>query len=183
MDASSALPAPGRNFPRAAGVRRRASSTRGPIIAGIVQELQEILQEIDRYSRKSLRRFGVTGPQVWALRVIRRAGKITTGDLADRMYLHISTISSLIDRLERRHLVERTTDRADRRKVWLSLTSKGRWTAGTTPPSPRSRLPGGLERCSLSDLQELQRSLGLLGSILLGREPRSAARARSRGND
>lgn len=157
-------------------IRHRRSSTRTALITGIVQELQEILQQIDRYSRWSLRRFGVTGPQVWALRVIRRLGKVTTGDLAERMYLHISTVSSLIDRLERQKLVRRSSDPADRRKVWLRLTPKGRLTVGSTPPSPRSRLPEGLENLSTGGLLELRRSLVRLGAILLGQSSRRSGR-------
>jgi len=139
---------------------------RDTLIAGIVQELQGILQHIDRYSRWSLRRFGVTGPQVWALREIRELGQVTTGGLADRMYLHISTISSLIDRLERRQLVRRVRIPSDRRSVWLQLTTRGRKTVDSTPPSPRSRLPEGLRRLNERDLLALRRSLVRLGSIL-----------------
>jgi DNA-binding MarR family transcriptional regulator len=154
----------------AAVIRRRRTSRRAALLAGIVQKLQAILQEIDRYSRWSLRRFGVTGPQVWALRVIRDQGTVTTGELAERMFLHISTVSSLIDRLERRRLVRRTSDRRDRRRVWLHLTSKGRATAASTPPSPRSRLPEGLDRLPTAGLLELQRSLDRLSTILVDPE-------------
>jgi len=156
----------------------RRYSTRDALIAGIVQELQEILQQIDRYSRWSLRRFGVTGPQVWALREIRRLGRVTTGGLADRMYLHISTVSSLIDRLEQRHLVRRFRIPSDRRNVWLQLTTRGERTVVSTPPSPRSRLPEGLRRLSERNLLELRRSLVRLGSILRIGAARVSDRAR-----
>lgn len=41
-----------------------------------------------------------------------------------------STLTSILDRLEKRGLLTRATDRADRRSVQVTLTSKGRRAAG-----------------------------------------------------
>ncbi|MBI4564670.1 MAG: winged helix-turn-helix transcriptional regulator [Planctomycetes bacterium] len=140
--------------------------SRRVVIAGIVQSLQGILQSVQKYSKHSFKRFGVTGPQVWALRSIGGGRGITVGQLADAMYLHISTISSLVDRLEERKLVIRRRDPRDRRVVRLRLTSRGRKTMRATPPPPRGRLPKGLERLNGRDLRNMQRALRQIAGIM-----------------
>ncbi|MER6983576.1 MarR family winged helix-turn-helix transcriptional regulator [Streptomyces carpinensis] len=47
-------------------------------------------------------------------------------DLADRVHLSQSALSRLVGRLEREGLVERSVCATDRRRMWVSLTRKGR---------------------------------------------------------
>ncbi|CFJ41674.1 transcriptional regulator SlyA [Mycobacterium tuberculosis] len=48
----------------------------------------------------------------------------TIGQLSKAVDLSYSTVSGIIDRLEREELVERTRDENDRRVVWIQKTEK-----------------------------------------------------------
>jgi DNA-binding MarR family transcriptional regulator len=50
----------------------------------------------------------------------------TPVELAELYGLEVSSITRLVDRLEKKRLIERTRSRVDRRKTNLSLTSRGK---------------------------------------------------------
>jgi len=67
-------------------------------------------------------RFGLSATDMKALDVLERRGALTAGDIARATGLATASVTSLIDRLEKKRLVRRTRDRADRRKVLVALT-------------------------------------------------------------
>ena len=48
-----------------------------------IEMLHQIFQAIDLFSRKALRDFGVSGPQIWALRTIAESRVVNMSDLAN----------------------------------------------------------------------------------------------------
>jgi DNA-binding MarR family transcriptional regulator len=128
-------------------------------IAEIMQSLRRIFKAIQQYSEEVLKEFGVTGPQLWALRVIYMEGQLSMGELSKRMYLHMSTISGIVDRLEVKGYVERKRDEIDRRVVKISLTKTGKKLVQKAPEAAQGKLLHGLE--SLSSRQVLNISSSL----------------------
>jgi DNA-binding MarR family transcriptional regulator len=61
-----------------------------------------------------------------AIGELRDCGSLTQRELAQRLRLQKSTVSRLIDELERRRLVRRTSHPDDGRSVLIDLTSMGR---------------------------------------------------------
>lgn len=140
--------------------------TRRDLIADVVGGLQRIVRAVHTFSRQSLVEHGVTGPQLWALRALATSDGLTVGELAGRMYLHISTVSSLLDRLCGRGLVLRSRDLRDRRVVRLAITPAGKALVRRAPEPPRSKLPGGLERLRGAELHQMSRALSRLAQIM-----------------
>jgi len=68
-----------------------------------------------------LSKCGITVPQAIVLDVIRNTPK-TIGEISKEIDLSNSTVSGIVDRLERNGLVERQRDQQDRRVVWVALT-------------------------------------------------------------
>ena len=52
--------------------------------------------------------FGVTGPQRLVIRIVGRFPGIPAGQLAATLRIHPSTVSDVVQRLERRGLIQRT---------------------------------------------------------------------------
>jgi DNA-binding MarR family transcriptional regulator len=86
-------------------------------VAAIVQGLRRITQAVEEYSREVYRAYGLTGPQLWALKTLHHQGAMTAGELAEALVVHQSSVSVLVARLERRRLVRRVRRRTDRRYV------------------------------------------------------------------
>ncbi|MBI3098132.1 MAG: MarR family transcriptional regulator [Planctomycetes bacterium] len=135
-------------------------------IARIVQSLRRVFKAIHTYSRQALREFGVTGPQLWLLRTLEDTSPLTVGEIADRMYLHISTVSSVLDRLEERDFIARERDSADHRIVRVRLTGRGRALLRNAPEPAQGKLLHGLERLSGDEIARLHRAVEKLVGIM-----------------
>jgi MarR family transcriptional regulator, organic hydroperoxide resistance regulator len=124
--------------------------------------LNQIIQAIDLFSRGALRDFGVTGPQIWALRTVGKAGVVSMGDLAQHMHLHMSTVTGIIDRLEAARLVTRGRSASDARVMELRLTSRGRSLLAKAPEPPRSKIARRLGKVAPAELRQVRSVLRLL---------------------
>lgn len=67
----------------------------------------------------------LTLPQVRALVVLSTRGPSPAGSLAEVLGVHPSSVTRLVERLERRRLVRRQPGVADRREVVVALTGRG----------------------------------------------------------
>jgi DNA-binding MarR family transcriptional regulator len=69
------------------------------------------------------RRYGLSHAALNALAVIEGEGQpMLTGEIASRMHITSGTITSLIDNLERKGYVRRSSDADDRRRVLVDIT-------------------------------------------------------------
>jgi DNA-binding MarR family transcriptional regulator len=69
------------------------------------------------------RRFGLSHAALNALAVIEGEGQpMLTGEVAARMHITSGTVTSLLDNLERKQYVVRSSDRDDRRRVLIDIT-------------------------------------------------------------
>jgi DNA-binding MarR family transcriptional regulator len=74
-----------------------------------------------------LKEFGLTGTQYNALRILRGAGAdgLPCSDIGERMITRDPDITRLLDRLQKRGLVERTRGKQDRRVIYGKITPAG----------------------------------------------------------
>lgn len=92
----------------------------------ILAALRRITRAIDLHSQTLLRDCGLTAPQLTALNAISRLQPITAGEFAKEIHLGHPTVTGILDRLDRRGLIQRMRGEADRRNVSISLTDEGR---------------------------------------------------------
>ena len=73
------------------------------------------------------KRFGLTGTQYNALRILRGAGPegLPCREIGERMITHDPDITRLLNRLEDRGFVERTRARHDRRVIYGKIAAAG----------------------------------------------------------
>src|SRR5262245_9739921 len=97
---------------------------------GDVLTFMRLLWEVDHHLRSASKRMarnaGVTGPQRLGLRLVGRFPSVSAGDLAELLHVHPSTLTGVLDRLERRGWLAREADPDDRRRSLFRLTNKGR---------------------------------------------------------
>ena len=117
---------------------------------------------------------GISGSQLWALAEIARADGTTVNSLSDRMALHQTTASNLVNALVERKLIRRMRDTGDQRVVHLHVTSDGRRMLLRTPGPHPGLLVDALRNLDVDSLERLRSSLGVLVGIMRSTE-RSAA--------
>lgn len=128
-------------------------------IAKIVQSFRRIFKAIHQYSEEVLKEFGVTGPQLWLLKTLREEGGTSVGELSEKMYLHISTVSGIIDRLEAKGYVVRKREARDRRVVTVHLTAAGKRIVDRAPEPSQGKLLYSLQTLSEKDVLEMHDAL------------------------
>ena len=84
-------------------------------------------------SRMLLQGYGLTTPQLTTLLAIARLQPVTAGVVAREVHLGQSTITGILDRLERRGWIGRTRGEQDRRSVNLCLTDAGQRVLESAP--------------------------------------------------
>ncbi len=133
--------------------------TKKAAIAEIVQSFRRIFKAIQQYSEEVLKEFGVTGPQLWLLKTIRQEGGTSVTELSQKMYLHISTVSGIIDRLEGKGYVTRKREEADRRVVMVHLTQAGKRIVDQAPEPSQGKLLYSLQNLSEKEVVEMYEAL------------------------
>lgn len=141
-----------------------------PLVAEIIDNIRRVFQFVNEHSKRAVRETGLTGPQLWAIKVVAERGPIKVSELAKRMYLHPATVVGIIDRLELRGLVSRTRSKTDRRVVEIDLTVEGRALVEEAPEVFQGVLLKGLEPLSTEKLQVIAGGLEKLVTILGVRE-------------
>ena len=127
-----------------------------------MQNLRRIFKSVESYSRTVETRFGITGPQLWALWELGREAPQSLKDLAASMHLSPSTVVGVIDRLIVKDLVLREADTNDRRRICLSLSPKGHVLIDQAPNPAQDQLLKGLKSLNSSQLKTLYKSLEML---------------------
>jgi DNA-binding MarR family transcriptional regulator len=101
----------------------------------VLLALRRIIHAVDLHSAALMQTVGLSAPQIFALQTLAHAGQaMAAGELAMRMDLTQGTLSTILDRLERKQLVRRNRGQDDRRKVLISLTPAGSQVLADSPP-------------------------------------------------
>ncbi|MGD8911086.1 MAG: MarR family transcriptional regulator [Chromatiales bacterium] len=128
----------------------------------VLVSLRQIIRAIDLHSKKLERESGLTGPQLLVMRLIGIQGEITSGGIAREVSLSQATVTSILDRLERKGLLRRERSTTDKRKVIVSLTEEGGKALKGAPPLMQesfirsfNQLEGWEQSLILSSLQRV----------------------------
>ena len=140
------------------------------LIAKTVDNLRRVFQVVNEQSKKVKRKTGLTGPQLWAIKVIAHSSPIRVSILAGKMYLHPATVVGILNRLEERDLIKRIRTTDDRRAVHVTLTDKGNDIVSRSPEVAQGMLVAGLETLTVKKLYGIHDGLEQLVEILGAQE-------------
>jgi len=87
--------------------------------------LRRVIRATDLHSKHLAKTTGLTTPQILLLQAIRARSDVTIGELANEVSLSQATVTTILDRLEKRELVYRERSTKDKRKVHAHLTEAG----------------------------------------------------------
>lgn len=98
---------------------------RGATAPELVEHLFALVDHLRTHFEAAVADFDLSAPQAKALRYLASAGPVPMRELADRLRCDASNVTALVDRLERRGLVERRPAPGDRRVKTLVVTHSG----------------------------------------------------------
>ena len=141
-------------------------SKRSEFVREIINNLRRVFQVVNEQSKKVEHETGLTGPQLWAIKIIAQEAPIMVSEIARRMYLHPATVVGILDRLEKQGLVVRIRSSEDRRVVKVELTGQGQALVKKSPEVAQGFLVAGLERLGSAKLNNIARALDQMVGIL-----------------
>ena len=119
------------NAPRASGTKSSPRRSKKPTAdeMEMFSRVRRASLILDELQRESLEALDLTFVDYSALRVIEIEGPpyiLSPSAMAERLVRTTGGMTKIVDRLERRGLVERVRDKVDRRSVQVVLTDEGR---------------------------------------------------------
>ncbi len=130
----------------------------------ILIKIRKIVRSINLESKKVLKDYGVSIPQVLCLNYLRNSPdfRSTQKELSCFMNLNPSTVTGIINRLESKGYIARLPKKDDKRKTYIILTSKSSSLLEKIPPLMHERLSDNLKTLSPKDAEIINDALDLL---------------------
>ncbi|HEY4116448.1 MAG TPA: MarR family transcriptional regulator [Byssovorax sp.] len=133
-----------------------------PEVDAIVETIIYLYTESRRLTKEMAREVGLTGPQLTVIKLLENLGDLSLSSLSERIRAQNSTVTGIIDRMEREGIVRRERSATDRRVVLIRLSDKGMKLAQRIRVEPMEIFKRSLVDLSAADLKDLLRILGKL---------------------
>lgn len=134
----------------------------------ILIKIRKIVRSVDIESKKIQKEYGVSIPQVLCLNFLHRSHNYlaTQGEIRKFLNLNSSTVSGIINRLEKKGLLARLPKTGDKRVVNIALTSAGDNLLKTIPSLLHEQLSEKLQKLDERKLEQVEKSLDTLVTLL-----------------
>ena len=150
-----------------AGKRRgRGAHAVGEEGAAALHAIRRIIHAVDLHSRQVARGTGLTLPQLVVLEAIQQLGEVTSTAISARAALTPATVTTIVDNLEERGLVERYRSGSDRRVVHARLTTRGSEVLADLPRPLHGLLLGRFTELPAARRRQLLRALTEMAGLI-----------------
>ncbi|MFH2218164.1 MAG: MarR family transcriptional regulator [Pseudomonadota bacterium] len=137
----------------------------------IISRLRQINQELSKYSKHLQSNFKVTVPQLICLREVYEYGPISIGALTKIVFLNNSTVTRIVDQLEKKEFVRRNRISKDRRQVHVEITDEGINFIKKAPAPLQRRVENRLNDMDETEASMILWSLEILVDMLARKKP------------
>ena len=146
--------------------------SKSTMVAGIIDDIRRIFYALAEEARKTEHETGLTGAQLWVIKLLDEASPMNVTELARRMSLHPATMVGLLDRLETKGLIQRTRSENDRRVVHVMITAQGLELVRNSSEVEQRLLVDGLEPLAENKVRTISIGVDQIVRILgVQREP------------
>jgi len=121
-----------------------------------------LVRAVSLDSAKMSRQFSLTAPQSGVLRSLASNGPISSAQLSRELYVTPSNITGIIDRLEKKGLVQRVRKEGDRRVALITLTQAGEQLSSQLPDPIEIKLISALSDLESKKIADLRGALKLM---------------------
>lgn len=138
------------------------------ISTDVLSNIRKIVRSINLESKRIQKDHGVSIPQVLCLNYLYSSPNFqsTQGDIKKFLHLNSSTVSGIIQRLEKKGFIARLPKTGDKRVTNLTLTVSGEKILQKIPPLLHDRLSTKLEKLNEDEIDTIKNSLLQLVNLL-----------------
>ncbi|HVC49580.1 MAG TPA: MarR family winged helix-turn-helix transcriptional regulator [Burkholderiales bacterium] len=131
-------------------------------IREVLKYFRTVVKSVKRHSEKIKEQCGVSGAELWVLGELANRPGMRSSDLARVLAIHQSTLSNLLDKLDRKKFLWRERSKDDQRVVRLYLTEAGEEVFKHAPGPAQGVLTDALRNLPDETIAMLGESLGVL---------------------
>lgn len=126
----------------------------------VLNGFRHLVRALRVSSREAEQAVGLSGAQLFVLQCLARESPCSVNELAARTATDQSSVSVVVSKLVDAGCIKRVTSSIDRRRVELSITTKGKTLLSNAPEAVQDRLLTALQELRPSELTQLSRLLG-----------------------
>ena len=134
----------------------------------ILISIRKIVRAINLESKKIEKDFDISIPQLLCLNHLSRctAYQTTVSNLMDLLSLNSSTVTGIVNRLEKKGLVARLPKQGDKRITYVALTASGLKLVESSPNVLHNQLTAKIQTLPVESQEMISKSLQIIISCL-----------------
>jgi len=132
-------------------------------ISKLMHQIHGLLQQS---MIKSFKELNLTPPQGMVIRNLGKLGSMKISDISEKLGLSNSTVSGIIDRLEKQNIVQRERSFDDKRVVYVTLTDEFMTMHKSLKKGTESTIQSILTKGTQKDLDKIMEGLNTLKRLL-----------------
>jgi len=132
----------------------------------IVFAIRRLMQAGEHYTKELNKIYNVSAAQINCLLALHENGPLPPSQIAKHVMVNSSTVTGVIDRLEKKDLVKRLRISQDRRVITIELTKSGEMLAENAPPPIQQKIIDGLNQLPPSEIEQIALTLKTLTDML-----------------
>jgi len=132
----------------------------------IVYSIRKLMQAGEHYTKELNKIYNVSAAQINCLLALHENGPLPPSQIAKHVMVNSSTVTGVIDRLEKKDLVRRLRISQDRRVITVELTKSGKMLAENAPSPIQQKIIDGLNQLSPSEIKQIALTLKRLTDML-----------------
>ena len=132
----------------------------------IVYSIRRLMQAGEHYTKELNKIYNVSAAQINCLLALHENGPLPPSQIAKYVMVNSSTVTGIIDRLEKKDLVKRLRISQDRRVITVELTKTGKMLAENAPSPIQQKIIDGLNKLSPSEIEQITLTLKRLTDML-----------------
>lgn len=132
----------------------------------ILKGLRRIAHALSVHSKNIQEAHHITVPQLIGLHELHRRGPLSLGALTRLLFLNNSTVTGIVDRLEKRGLVRRVRRSSDRRQIHVEITEAGQAFIRNAPPPVQAHFVERLKAVETDEIEKLLWAIDQLAEML-----------------
>ncbi|WP_163192356.1 MarR family winged helix-turn-helix transcriptional regulator [Clostridium thermarum] len=132
----------------------------------VVKTIKRVMHYIKHNLEHHFKGINLTAPQGMLIGILAKHGEMKVSDLSVELGLSNSTVSGIIDRLEKQGLVERTRSEEDRRVVYVSVTKETKKNTEEHFKCVEREFEAMVSEATPEELDEILKGLAVLERVL-----------------
>ena len=132
----------------------------------IIYSIRRLIQASELYTKELNKKYQVSAAQLNCIITLYEYGPLPPSKIANHMMVKSSTVTGVVDRLEKKGLAERMRNSPDRRVITIQLTEAGKKLAQNAPPPIQQKIIDGLKQTENAKKEQIVRSLNMLTDML-----------------